>query len=211
MAKTATNSQSPVVKIVTDRLTDKHRVFCAEFVKDFHGTKAAIRAGYTVTNAAQTACRLLMNANICEEIARLMESRLKKAETDALYILKRLKDELEADVNDLYDEESGCLKAVHEMPLVWRQGLIAGIETQELFETQGRGAEKVRVKIGEIKKIKLSDRAKRIELLGRHVDVNAWKQDESGKDVASALEEFMQKVSGNVLGPVLTPRTPTLQ
>jgi phage terminase small subunit len=185
-----------------EELKHKIRVFCVEYCVDFNGAAAAVRAGYTKKNAKVTAARLLTNDNVCQEIARLMQERIEKVKTDSLYILQRLKDELEADVADLYDAETGCLKDVHDMPAVWRKGLIAGIETEEILS----GPPKARVKTGEVKKIKLSDRAKRIELLGRHVDVNAWKQDESGKEVASAMADFWKQVSGNVLGPVVMPR-----
>ena len=52
-----------------------------------------------------------------------------------------------------------------DWPLIWRQGLVAGLDV----ETIGEGA-------GRITKIKLSDRVKRLELIGKHIDVQAFKE-----------------------------------
>jgi phage terminase small subunit len=66
--------------------------------------------------------------------------------------------------NDLYTED-GRIKPVKDWPLIWRQGLVAGLEV----ETIGEGA-------GHLTKIKLSDRIKRLELIGKHIDVQAFKE-----------------------------------
>jgi Terminase small subunit. len=60
---------------------------------------------------------------------------------------------------------------VRDWPLIWRQGLVAGVEAIEEFET----IDGERRTIGMVRKIKLSDRIKRIELIGKHVDVQAFK------------------------------------
>jgi phage terminase small subunit len=40
-------------------LKDKHLRFCEEYVIDFNGRRAAVRAGYSELRAAATACDLL--------------------------------------------------------------------------------------------------------------------------------------------------------
>jgi phage terminase small subunit len=45
-------------------------LFIDEYLKDFNGTQACIRAGYSEKGAAQTASRLLTYNNIQDEIAR---------------------------------------------------------------------------------------------------------------------------------------------
>lgn len=49
-------------------LTPKRRKFVEEYLKDFNGTQAAIRAGYAENSARQTAYRLLTNDYILAEI-----------------------------------------------------------------------------------------------------------------------------------------------
>lgn len=66
------------------------------------------------------------------------------------------------DLRDIYDESSN-LKPIHEWPAHARAA-VAGIETNELF--QGRGDE--REMIGLVKKVKLWDKTKAIEQLGKN-------------------------------------------
>ncbi|MBF1023486.1 MAG: terminase small subunit, partial [Lachnospiraceae bacterium] len=46
------------------KLTAKRKRFVDEWLIDFNGTQAAIRAGYSEKTAAATAARLLRNVNI---------------------------------------------------------------------------------------------------------------------------------------------------
>ncbi len=73
--------------------------------------------------------------------------------------------EADADLADLY-QENGELKPVAKWPLVWRRGLVSGLDVDEMTA----GGEK----LGQVTKIKLSDRIKRVELIGKHVDVQAF-------------------------------------
>ncbi len=68
-------------------------------------------------------------------------------------------------------EENGALKSVHNWPEIWRIGLVAGIHNYEEYETIDGKKERV----GTVTKIKLSDRIKRLELIGKHIDVGAFR------------------------------------
>ncbi len=81
-------------------------------------------------------------------------------------VLRRLSDEVQADIADLYDD-NGALFPVEEWPLIWRQGLVAGVETETKTNEDGT-AETV------VTKIKFADRTRRLELLGKHIKVNAF-------------------------------------
>lgn len=147
-------------------LAAKHQRFVEEYLKDLNGAQAAIRAGYSAKTAKEQASRLLTNANVLEALSEAQERRSKKTGIDAEWVLTRLAHESLADVADLYDENGG-LKSVHDWPLIWRQGLVAGMDVEEIREN---GAV-----VGVVRKVKLSDRIKRIELIGRHIDVQAFK------------------------------------
>jgi phage terminase small subunit len=83
--------------------------------------------------------------------------------------LQRLVEEAEADLADLYTD-AGDLKPVDQWPEIWRQGLVAGVEIEALFD----GIGKDRKQIGYVKKLRLSDRVRRLELIGKHINVNAF-------------------------------------
>lgn len=142
-------------------LSDQQKQFAKEYAVDFNGTQAAIRAGYSKKTAGSQASSLLKKLNIQEEIAKNIDTRSEKAEVDAMWVLNRLMKELTADAADIHDEE-GNIKPIHEWPLIWRQGLVAGFEVQS-----GKDG-------STITKVKISDRIKRLELLGKHIDIMAF-------------------------------------
>lgn len=155
---------------MTGKLTALQSRFVDEYMIDLNATRAAERAGSKAKNLTVAGAELLANPNVAAEIDRRKLARSEETQIDAAWVLKRLAAEAEADIADLYDENTNTLKPVHEWPMIWRQGLIAGIEINELFE----GAGEDRVKIGYVSKIKQSDRLKRLELIGKHVRVNAF-------------------------------------
>ncbi len=150
-------------------LTPKQQRFVEEYLIDLNATQAAIRAGYSEKTAYSIGQRLLKHVEVQAAIAAAQEERSKKTGIDAEWLLKRLGNEVEADLADLYADD-GNLKPVHEWPLIWRQGLVAGIES---VEDRDPATGEV---IGIIRKVRLSDRVKRLELAGKHVDVQAFRE-----------------------------------
>ncbi|WP_287003394.1 terminase small subunit [Sphingobium sp.] len=145
-------------------MNDKQLRFAQEYLIDLNATQAAIRAGYSAKTASSQGERLLRNVEVQRAVAEAKAARSEKTGIDAAWVLSRLAAEAFADLADLYDED-GRVKPVKDWPLVWRQGLVAGIEV----ETIGEGA-------GHVTKVKISERIKRVELIGKHVDVQAFKE-----------------------------------
>lgn len=152
------------------KLTDKQEIFCREYLVDLNGTQAAIRAGYSKKTANRIATENLSKPVIQARVAALVEARAEKLEVDAEWVLRRLVDEATADFADLY-AIAGGIKPVHDWPLIWRQGLVTGLDVQQdsIYE-DGEP-----VPDGMVVKIKMSDRIKRVELIGRHVKIQAFK------------------------------------
>ncbi|MGV1869728.1 terminase small subunit [Agrobacterium rosae] len=156
---------------VQETLSVKQRLFVDEYLKDLNATQAAIRAGYSEKTAHSQGPRLLENVGVAAAIEKAKADRSERTKIDADWLLTRLADEAVADIADLYDDDGG-LKPVNQWPLIWRQGLVSGMEVEELFE--GRGED--REHIGRVRKVKLSDRIKRLELIGKHIDVQAFRE-----------------------------------
>lgn len=146
-------------------LTPKQARFVDEYMLDLNGTKAAVRAGFSEKSAQDIAAQLLGKTHVREAIEQAKAERSKKTNIDAAWLLKRLADEASADINDIYGPD-GELLPVKDWPMIWRQGLIVGIETEEI-RVEG-------VTMGIIRKVKQSDRLRRLELIGKHVNVNAF-------------------------------------
>lgn len=70
------------------KLTTKQHAFGLEYCKDFNGTKACIRAGYSEKTAAEQASRLLKNVKV-QELIQIRLNELSMASEEAL---KRLAD-----------------------------------------------------------------------------------------------------------------------
>ena len=168
------------------KLTPKQQRFVDEYLIDLNATQAAIRAGYSQKTANKQGPRLLVNVGVAEAIAAGQAKREQRTRVDADWVLKRLETESEADLADLYDDK-GALKPVREWPMVWRKGLVAGVETkQEFEEVDGK-----HVPVGLVHKVKLSERIRRVELIGKHVTVGAFaeRHEHTGKDGGPILTE----------------------
>ena len=146
-------------------MTPKQERFVEEYLIDLNATQAAIRAGYSVNGAEVTASKLLRNANVASAVAKAQKARSERTGIDAEWVLARLAAEATADVNDLY-ADNGALKPVSEWPLIWRQGLVSGMDVSREKDGDGDYAT--------VTKLRLSDRIKRLELIGKHVDVQAF-------------------------------------
>jgi len=156
-------------------LTPKQSAFVDEYLVDLNATQAAIRAGYSEKTAKEQGCQNLTKLNIVEAIAEAQAERSERTKIDADWVLTRLAAEAEADLADLY-ESDGTIKSIHDWPMVWRQGLVAGMDVDEIKVGSAP--------IGSTKKIKISDRVKRLELIGKHVAVRAFaeRHEHTGKD-----------------------------
>jgi phage terminase small subunit len=151
----------------TKKLTPKQEVFVQEYLVDLNATQAAIRAGYSPKWAGTNADKLLKNTNIEIFIANAKAERANRTQVTADKLLRHLADQVAADLADIFRADTGALKPIHEWPLIWRQGLVVGFDAQRT--RSGDGA------FGEVIKIRLADRTRIQELVGRHVNVEAWK------------------------------------
>jgi phage terminase small subunit len=179
-------------------LTAKQQAFVNEYVIDFNGAQSAIRAGYSERSAKELAADMLTKPNIQSAIAQAIEDRSKRTKIDADYVLKRLGQIDEMDCADVLNDD-GSLKMVRDWPKIWRQ-MISGIDVTEM---SGEGGAIVAVK-----KIKWPDKVKNLELIGKHVDVSAFREhvglsgpnggpietkatkDMSDEELAAALAQF---------------------
>jgi len=156
------------------KLTDKQTLFVHEYLVDLNATQAAIRAGYSKDSAKAIGCENLTKPDIADAITEAKAERIEKVKIDANWVLERLAAEVNADLAEIYDENGGILP-LKDWPMIWRQGLVSGIDVAQLANIEDGGT---------ITKIKISDRIKRIELIGKHIDVNAFATNvqHSGKD-----------------------------
>lgn len=154
------------------QLTEKQKTFCDYLLTDpeQNQTKAYLHAyPKSSEKAAEVGgSKLVRNPKVAAYLAEARAKRSERTQIDADWLLKRLADEAEADIADLYDPTTGALLPVHRWPKIFRQGLVAGIDINQL--TVGDKT------IGEVVKIKLADRNAKLKMIGEHIGVQAFRQ-----------------------------------
>lgn len=163
-------------------LTVQQEAYCQEYVKcPENQTQAAINAGYSPNTAGKFASQNMRDARIQKRIAELMEDRNKRLRVSADYVLLRLVEIDQMDVLDILNDDGG-MKPIAEWSKVWRTSLsamdIATIKTTQASLQKENGEADLSVEDVEhiLKKVKWPDKVKNLELIGKHVDVNAFKE-----------------------------------
>jgi phage terminase small subunit len=71
-------------------LKAKEERFCREYVVDYNGTQAAIRAGYKESDAANRATRLLKKAEVSARIRELQQEVADRLAMSQAYVITQL-------------------------------------------------------------------------------------------------------------------------
>lgn len=150
-------------------LNAKQDMFCREYLIDLNATQAAIRAGYSEKTANEQGARLLANVSVQSRISELKTERSDRIGIDADYVLRRLAEIDQMDVLDILNDDGG-IKPISKWPKVWRttlSGLDINTSITNFDETTTENI---------LKKIKWPDKVKNLELLGKHINVQAFKE-----------------------------------
>ena len=136
----------------------RHELFSQALAKGMSSDEAYRTAGYAPNRG--NAATLKAKQSIQRRVVELQCHIAEKTTVDAAWLLDRLAEEANADVADLFGPD-GTLRPVTEWPAIWRKGLVSGMDVDEF---------------GRVVKVRLSDRIKRLELIGKHVSVQAFKE-----------------------------------
>ena len=135
--------------------------------------------------------KLLRNAKVQEYISEKMKEREKRTEITQDMVIKELAKIAFLDIRKLYTE-NGQLKNIADMDSE-TAGAISSLETLEEYEGYGDDREK----IGDTQKVKLLDKTKALELLGRHlgifndkIDVNVKEKKEKKNAISDILNQM---------------------
>ena len=140
-------------------LNAKQTRFVEEYIIDLNATQAAIRAGYSKKTAQVQSARLLSNVMVRAVLSQKMEKRSEKTEISSERVLLELSRLAFLDVRKAYRKD-GSLKAITEMD----DDTAAAIAGFDVTESVSSGEV-----TGVLKKIKLSDKSRALELIMRHL------------------------------------------
>ena len=154
-------------------MTEAQKRFCNEYLIDLNATRA-YKVAYSRCTKDETAnvngSKLLRNTKVQEYIAEKMKEREQRTEITQDMVIKELAKIAFLDIRKLYTE-NGQLRNIADVDDD-TVGAISSLETLEEYD--GYGAD--REKIGDTQKVKLLDKTKALELLGKHLgmfnDVN---------------------------------------
>ena len=175
-------------------MTDAQKRFCDEYLIDLNATRA-YKVAYLRCKKDETAnvngSKLLRNAKVQEYISERMKEREKRTEITQDMVIKELAKIAFLDIRKLYTE-NGQLKNIADMDSE-TAGTISSLETLEEYEGYGDDREK----IGDTQKVKLLDKTKALELLGRHlgifndkIDVNVKEKEEKKNAISDILNQM---------------------
>ncbi|EAO3108761.1 terminase small subunit [Salmonella enterica subsp. diarizonae] len=151
-------------------LTAMQEAYAQEYTKCPENQKqAAINAGFSPNTAAVKASVMMRDERIQKRIAELMEERNKRLRVSADYVLLRLVEIDKMDVIDILNDD-GSLKPIRDWPKIWRTTLSGFDLSSTIMNMDETSIETI------LKKIKWPDKVKNLELIGKHVDVNAFKE-----------------------------------
>ncbi len=160
-------------------LTEAEETACQQFILNGGDQSKAFRFAFPHsvkwkdTSVHSRASQLFNRAKVEQRVKQLQEIAAKVAEdkfkVDAEYVLRRHHEIDTMDAADILDDDGDVLP-VRQWPKVWRQS-ISGIEISEL--KAGKDDQETLVSV--LKKIKWPDKIRNLELLGKHVSVNAYR------------------------------------
>ena len=152
------------------KLTAKQSLFVKEYLVDLNATQAAIRAGFSAKTAQEQSSRMLSNVIIQAAIQEEMNKRAEKVGITAERVLNEIAKMAFLDPRKLFDADG---KPLHITAL--DDDTAASIAGLDVVTTGNQD-----VGYADVLKIKLADKAKNLELLGRHLKLFTDKVEQTG-------------------------------
>ena len=159
------------------RRNSRHETFCREYIIDLNGTRAASAAGYAKKGAHVTASRMLSNPKVQARVAELMKEKADKLDLSAEKVLGELSRLGFSNMLDYVTIKNG--EALIDVSKLTREqaAAIQEITVDEYVEGRGKDARAVK-RI----RIKLADKNRSLENLGRHLKLFTEKLEFSATD-----------------------------
>lgn len=139
------------------KLTEKQTKFVKQFLIDLNATQAAIRAGYSKKTAQSMGSENLSKPLVANAIQQALQKRAIRTEITADRVIAELAKIAFSTLDDF---------------VTWGKGGMQLIESSKLTPEQVAAVQEVSQPVSDLggtKKIKLYDKIKALELLGRHM------------------------------------------
>ncbi len=155
------NEKKPSVE-----LDPQYETFCLEYIKDFNGRRAAIAAGYSEVSAHVQATRLLKNDNVQIRLKELVCEKMDSLNVNKESVIREMARLAFSDLSHYFDKNGNITLEDFKK--------LTPDQTAALADVR-----QVQTKDGPMIRVKLYDKLKALELLGRYL--NLFAADESSK------------------------------
>lgn len=164
-------------------MTKKQKRFCEEYLIDLNATQAAIRAGYSPDTAKAIGCENLTKPDIRAHIDRAMAERSRRTGVNADRVIQELAKMAFVNATDVIDPKTATVK---ENALPEDMAAIQSVKVKTFGED------------GLEREIKMADKLKALEMLGRHLGMFKDKLELSGGlDIEKTkLDDLLQQMRG---------------
>ena len=164
-------------------MTKKQKRFIEEYLIDLNATQAAIRAGYSPDTAKSIGSENLTKPDIQARIAKAMAERSRRTGVNADRVVMELAKIAFVNASDVIDAETATLKpdAAPEDT--------AAVQSVKVKTIGADGLER---------EIKIEDKLKALELLGKHLGIFKDKVELSGslETEKTKLDDLIQQMRG---------------
>lgn len=164
-------------------LTEKQKKFVEEYLIDLNATQAAIRAGYSVKTADVQSSRMLGNVKVQQAIAEKMAERSRRTGINQDRVLMELAKIAFVNADDVINAQDATTKEGAS------RDDLAAIQSIKVKSFGEDGIER---------EIKLADKLKALEMLGRHLGMWNDKLQMSGiEEEKKKLGDILEQLSGD--------------
>lgn len=164
-------------------MTKKQKRFIEEYLIDLNATQAAIRAGYSTDTANEQGCRMLANVSIRSQIDKAIAERSKRTGVNADRVIMELAKIAFVNATEVIDPKTATIKAD---ALPEDTAAIQSVKVKTFGED------------GLEREIKMADKLKALELLGKHLGMFKDKVELSGSldTEKTKLDDLLQQMRG---------------
>lgn len=159
------------------KLTAKQQRFVDEYLIDLNATQAAIRAGYSTDTAMEQGYQLLQKTSVSNAVSQAMAHRSRRTGITQDRVLRELAKIAFVNANDVIDTDSATVRqnAVDE-----DLSCIQSVKVKTSESNTGSSIER---------EIKLADKLRALELLGKHFGLFDKKEQNNGNGEKNNLLE----------------------
>lgn len=150
-------------------LTPKQKRFVAEYLVDLNATAAAIRAGYSKNTAEVIGYENLRKPQIETAINQAIQEREKRTKITQDMVLQETAKLAFFDIRKMFDKNGKPLD-ISKLDDDTAAALV-GLDVQDIADKDGDY-------VGYVKKYKMADKVKALELLGKHF--GTWEPKDNG-------------------------------